>query len=472
MKKLFALLLAIIFAVTPLFGCVTEHNSDEPSDVTAEPAGEAQKDPQILADFSNFELIINVYRKIVELYLQYESLDDDEYFIFPDELSRDSYDLLFFSVLCLAPRDSNGLSTNCYGRFGYTLKDLNKDGDLELILRLDDHKIICVYTMLDGKAKLLYRSWNRQNCWIDPDGLLHINHSSGAGSFSNEICEISENEGYLLLTERWGSDGYDAESNALKYYISADNGVKNYISESEYKKWESDLPYADFDATEYTNEYLEFIPIFDDQHPMPKPSDKTVSPPSYDKKESVSEILTKAIKQYRKAIDSVSSYNKIASFSFVDMNGDGIVEMKLNGCGANNYVVGYEIDYNSGIQGFELREEDGRCIYGVRKDGVFTVHSGSEKRTVKISDGYDLITLAKMSEEGFFVNGIAVTEKEYQNFHDGLCREYPESYEMNEENLEKYLTVEHMLDPSLFCNDEHGTDFEIYNDVEKWYWYK
>ena len=87
----------------------------------------------------------------------------DDYFIFEDDTTHDLYNTIFSSALHLYPRDSSGINGNCYEQFGYTIKDLNQDGIDELILRLNNHVVIAIFTMVNNQPVLLDYYWNRKN---------------------------------------------------------------------------------------------------------------------------------------------------------------------------------------------------------------------------------------------------------------------------------------------------------------------
>ena len=76
-------------------------------------------------DFRSYDSIVSTFRKIVALCPQYETVEDEEYFVFVDTNAFDLYQKIFFSALSLYPRTWRGLDGNCYNRFGFTIKDLN-----------------------------------------------------------------------------------------------------------------------------------------------------------------------------------------------------------------------------------------------------------------------------------------------------------------------------------------------------------
>ena len=224
------------------------------------------------AAFENYDSVISIYRKIVELCPRYpyEPAETNNYFGLTYENGLEYYDLMFYSAFALYPRNGfDGLDGNCYERFGYSVNDVNGDGKDELVLYVDDI-ITSVFTEKDGKPFMLGNYWNRSSCRITKDGYLYTAGSSGAGRGSSEIYKIDPETAELVLLYGYGTDGYDAEKGTVKYYKMKD-GQMTYISEVEYNEWVANCPY---DLSK--NENIEIIPIFDDEHPAPPPF---VAPP-------------------------------------------------------------------------------------------------------------------------------------------------------------------------------------------------
>ena len=224
----------------------------------------------IYTSFESYESIISIYRKVVEICPRYEEVTAEDYFAFPDEMARNQYEKIFISTWGLYPRNSTGFDGNCYERFGYTIKDINKDGAKELILRLDDHQIIAIFTMVNEKPVFLDHYWNRKGCWIDPDGYLHVSGSSGADKSVSQIYCISDKTGELILLEEGGTSGHDEISGNTLYYKLVNN-EKVYITKEEYNSWQQSLTYKKFEVTETISEYMPFIFLFNEDHPAPEP---------------------------------------------------------------------------------------------------------------------------------------------------------------------------------------------------------
>ena len=273
MKKLFTITLSLLVVFTLLSACTQQH------EYTHEDTTNTAKNEHVITtkplleetdDFSTYSSIVSTYRKIVTVCPRYETYNVDEHFTFPSPDARALYELVFYSTLSLYPRTLDGLNGNCYERFGYTLKDLNSDNIDELILRLDDYQIIAIFTIVNDTPVLIDHYWNRKDCWIDPNGYLHVRGSNGASQSFIQIYRIDDKTGELLLMEEYGTDGYDEVSGQTLYYI-LDGNKKIHITHDELDSWIQELPYFQFEVTKNIAEYLEFVPLFNNEFPAPPP---------------------------------------------------------------------------------------------------------------------------------------------------------------------------------------------------------
>ena len=247
-----------------------EINATPSSQHETEKTVEESENIKLTVDFRSYDSIVSTFREIVSLCPQYETVKDEEHFVFADATAFELYQKIFSSALSLYPRTWSGLDGNCYNRFGYTIKDLNSDGVDELILRLDDHQVVAVFTTVNDTPMLLENFWNRNRCWIDPDGYLHISGSNGAANSVSRICRVDEQTGILLLIEEYGTDGWDEQTGTARFYRLL-NGEKHYLSEQELDAWKEALPYAKLDVTSNFSTYLTFVPLFDTENPVPAP---------------------------------------------------------------------------------------------------------------------------------------------------------------------------------------------------------
>ena len=274
-KRIFAILLSALLMASAT-ACnyapdnIPENETESAVESTVKSTMDHTETTIELASFETYESTVSTYRRIVEVCSKYEEVTNGEYFTFADETAYNLYTKIFNSTLLLYPTDVNGINGDCYERFGYTVKDLNNDGVDELILRLDNHEVIAIFTMVDDTPVLLDCYWNRKNCWIDPDGYLHIGGSSGADRSILQIYRIADKTGELILLEEGGTDGHDEASGNTLYYKLVNN-EKTYITQAKYHEWMQSLPYAKIAVTTNISEYLPFVPLFDENHPAPEP---------------------------------------------------------------------------------------------------------------------------------------------------------------------------------------------------------
>ena len=193
-------------------------------------------DEKISADFANYDSIIHMYQKMVETTpLFYYStwgksgiLDYDSLFEIPNETAKEWYTTVLNAVL------SHDIQDDHFYQYGYTVTDLNNDGIDELILRQYNHRVLAVFSMVDGKPVLLGGYRARYSCWIDPNGLLRVHGSSGAAYFHSCVYQVANGGGELILLEEHGCDGYDESTGTLLYYKVVD-GEKVPLTEAEKK---------------------------------------------------------------------------------------------------------------------------------------------------------------------------------------------------------------------------------------------
>ncbi len=275
MKKIFLSILLSALLAANMSACTLVHEKEgnDTSNLHIDGNNNIKNNTLQHASYEKYDSVISTYRQIVALAHQPEEVTIDQYFSSFNTEERNVYEKIYTSTMLLYPRDSNGLSKNGYDQFGFTVKDLNGDGEAELILRLDNHEVIAIFMMVDGKPTLVDSYWNRKNCWIDSSGYLHVNGSSGASNSVMQIYCISDQTGELILLEEGGTAGYDEASGNTLYYKLVGN-ERVYLSREEYNQWVESLSYAKFDTTENLSEYLAFVPVFDKNHPAPKPSEQ------------------------------------------------------------------------------------------------------------------------------------------------------------------------------------------------------
>lgn len=141
--------------------------------------------------------------------------------------------------------------------FGYALKDLNGNGNPELILLLKDYTVLAIISTTDGKAKVLDAYWPRYECAICESGLLYTHSSGGATDWMNTLSQISSDDSKLLPIKAGGL------STDIGWYKVVD-GKEYGISKSDFSRFREEYPAMPYgDAREITkNSRIEFIPVF------------------------------------------------------------------------------------------------------------------------------------------------------------------------------------------------------------------
>ena len=153
-------------------------------------------------------------------------------------------------------------------------------------------------------------------------------------------------------------------------------------------------------------------------------------------------------------------------FALVDMNQDGISEILLESL--DEVLVIWYYDGKTGVYGTSFRG-----MYNVKKDGTFywNAKAGREYGSRRLLFGDDgcksvdvtLIRHIEDSEEiEQYINGVQVTDSEMQAHDQHSCSEALEWYELNEENVEKYICAEKFMDNSLFCQCGYSRIIELY----------
>lgn len=140
--------------------------------------------------------------------------------------------------------------------FGYALKDLNNDGNDELILLLKDYTVLAIFSIFDDYPKLIDAYWPKHRCAIYDSGVIYTLSSSGAASWYYTMQEITSDSIELMTLEEFGMH----ENN----YYKVIDGEKNIISKSEFDEINEKYPHlSDTVANEITkNSGIEFIPLF------------------------------------------------------------------------------------------------------------------------------------------------------------------------------------------------------------------
>ena len=413
MKKIYVL--ALIFAMT-----ISSFVACDLSDKRTET-------PTFKENEKIYSPVIELYKEMVKeipYYSNEKTLDGT----YAKNFKYDEYEWserLFDSVFLLCPRELDGIDSNEIYGFGYDIKDLNQDGEDELILVNKNEEIIAIFTQHNDKPVLVESFHHRYRCRIDKDGLIYTRDSNGASHTVNRVCSISAESKELVTLEEYGTDGYNEETLKTIYYRLVD-GEKAYITEDEFLNFvNSDGCIVLEDISQF--DVLSFNPLYIDY------SDINNLPEHY-----LNVILGKDsfrldgeeiyINQY-----SISSLSyDLDSYSVVDMDGDGTVEVLLDSRMGDGDVImlHYEDEVVYGYSfGF-------RSMYNVMTDGSFywNTSAGRQYGAARFSsidgEGFNYKELYRIEHDAenhdnykIFIENIDATQEEFDEYQKSLCNE-------------------------------------------------
>ena len=150
--------------------------------------------------------------------------------------------------------------------------------------------------------------------------------------------------------------------------------------------------------------------------------------------------------------------NGNAKFSFIDLNGDGVLEV----------ITQKYIENMSGYYDYTVYHYENESLMFYYDSGGALSKSGSYKLKLATSRGEYKLVLKDSSikteqiwyignegtifEESYMINYKNVSKEEVEECMKKTCPEAVTWYALNEENIEKYITVESMKDQTYFCN--------------------
>ena len=401
MKKTIVYLLLFAFLLSSLAACKPSVPKESDNETSTE---QTENNPS--NDTSNeekYKSILDIYKDVVMNLDEKVNSKDSPYPEGTKEYEWESAIIVALTTL--------RLSTNIPG---YAFCDLNKNGNDEMLLLLDDYTVLAIFSFADGKPVLLDNYWNRKKCTIEQDGTIQVYGSGGADTSSFSMFKISDNDKELVLLEEYGTDGHDPETLVTHYYKIL-NGTKTPITVLEYAAALSQGVYSSVEElAKHTKENadFEFIPL------------------ELDCKKVFEKILN-----YEMKINSEDKYlwefyfsfetNSVGSLEsveicYLDMDGDGISELLLRSdihdhlilryhCGT---VYLYEYSYKSidrvyedGSYGWHSPTylEDGSVCYGVSRV-YFNENERNSKAIYAIFDGDN--------ESYFTINGKLASKSE------------------------------------------------------------
>ena len=252
---------------------------------------------------------------------------------------------------------------------GYAIKDLNGDGIDELVLLNDDYKISVIFSMVDGKPILLDSYIPRGSCWIDGNGLLHVNGSGGADVCSNTVYRIADGGGSLEMIVEYGLNGHVwiGDVAVTKYYKLV-NGEEVAITEEEYE--ELDKQYGTYqglyEGASSTKECsgLQFTPAFTEEEIAQQTYDAVLCNQMkvYDKLRGIYEYLQNCTTPYMQT--PLYAIKNSLRYAYQDLDGDGIDELIID-CG--DTII---LRYYKGV--VYLYDFTFRNLYDLNTDGTYS----------------------------------------------------------------------------------------------------
>ena len=262
MKKTITWLLIASFLLTFLSACNTQQSEESKDDTTSTTEQTENNPSNDISNEEKYKPVLDIYKDvIINLDEQINSKgspysEGTKEYEWWAAIIRALSTLYFSTTIPGYPH----LSTNIPG---YAFCDLNKNGNDEIVLLLDDYTVLAIFSFADDKPILLDNYWNRKKCTIDEDGTLQVYGSNGADTSSFSIFKISDNDKELVLLEEYGTDGYNSDT-GIPYYYKILDGTKTPITVLEYAAALSQGIYSSVEElAKHTkqNAKFEFVPL-------------------------------------------------------------------------------------------------------------------------------------------------------------------------------------------------------------------
>ena len=354
MKKTITWLLIVSFLMTLLSACNTQH-SEELNDDTTSTTEQTENNPS--NDISNeekYKPVLDIYKDVIINLDEKMNSKDSPY---PEGTKEYEWESAIIGAVARFH-----LSTNVPG---YAFCDLNKNGNDEMLLLLDDYTVLAIFSFADGKPILLDNYGNRKMCTIDGDGTVQVYGSGGADTPYFSIFKISDNDNELVPLEEYGTDGHDPETLHPHYY-KISNGTKISITVLEYAAALSQGVYSSVEElAKHTKENADFEFISLELEISYKRIFEKIL--NYEAKISSENKYLWEFLQYFGS-SSIGDPN-IIEICYLDMDRDGIAELLLRS-NLNDYLM---LRYQSGS--VYLYDLPYKSIDRVYEDGSYGWHS-------------------------------------------------------------------------------------------------
>lgn len=231
-----------------------------------------------LADFSTYEDILALYRRVIALLPDFNESDwilgeYDGLYRFPDNESYEIFHAVLTAAWRTRPPDTyfgQGFFEGGEKAYGYALRDLDGDGQDELFLMTDDYSLGAIFTQKGGRVQLLTLRGNpdlfvKACSLVDKEGRLYAYLYTGGAVSRDHECHIYRLKDGVLVPELIVGAAVDIYLTTQDHYKIV-NGERTAITVAEYEELYAlctPLPYLVTEAEYMKGEgILRFVPLY------------------------------------------------------------------------------------------------------------------------------------------------------------------------------------------------------------------
>jgi len=230
-----------------------------------------QSDAPVL-EVSNYDQILTMYQRIVEQYATYTKEKwltgvYDGMYSFPDNRTYEIFNGVFCAGAAVRPTlDFQGTyDEGGHNAYGYAKLDMIGDDAEELILLTDSYEILAVFTMWEGRPKLLDWYDVSQEAWLDEYGRIHVDwYGNGGKAIGFRTYSFPDGDLRANVNVIWAPKPGSATEYA--YFGPDENGRWTEMSNEEGKALRQFYKME----SEYAGNYymkaktdLRFVPLFE-----------------------------------------------------------------------------------------------------------------------------------------------------------------------------------------------------------------